>query len=62
MDFIEIMADNDASYDKIIKTRILVTITSCGKPHSPDNVDLVSKASGLSVDQVCIGSCTNSFI
>ncbi len=55
-----IEADPDAVYDKIIEIDLdeLEPMTAC--PHSPDNVCRVSEISGMKVDQVCIGSCTNS--
>ncbi|MBR3374515.1 MAG: aconitate hydratase [Firmicutes bacterium] len=53
-------ADPDAVYDRIIEIDLdeLEPMTAC--PHSPDNVCRVSEVSGMKVDQVCIGSCTNS--
>ncbi len=58
-DFIEMHADDKASYDE----RIIVDLTAIkpmvAKPHSPDNVGLVSEEK-IRVDQVAIGSCTNS--
>ncbi len=53
-------ADPDAEYDKtvVIDLDALEPMAAC--PHSPDNVCKVSEAAGLKVDQVCIGSCTNS--
>ena len=53
-------ADKDAVYDRIIEIDLdeLEPMVAC--PHSPDNVSKVSEKSGIRVDQVCIGSCTNS--
>lgn len=53
-------ADPDAVYDRIIEIDLdeLEPMTAC--PHSPDNVCKVSEKAGMKVDQVCIGSCTNS--
>jgi len=53
-------ADPDAVYDRIIEIDLdeLEPMTAC--PHSPDNVCRVSEVSDMKVDQVCIGSCTNS--
>ena len=53
-------ADPDAVYDRIIEIDLdeLEPMTAC--PHSPDNVCRVSEKAGMKVDQVCIGSCTNS--
>ena len=56
----ELKADDDAVYDRIIEIDLenLEPMTAC--PHSPDNVVTVKSISGMKVDQVCIGSCTNS--
>lgn len=53
-------ADEDAEYDEEIKINLseLVPLVAC--PHSPDNVKSVSEIGNLKIDQVCIGSCTNS--
>ncbi len=58
-DYICLLAD-DNTYDQNIKIdlREIVPLIAC--PHSPDNVKKVSDIEGLKVDQVCIGSCTNS--
>lgn len=60
MDWTSLLADVDAVYDDVINIDLssLEPMVAC--PHSPDNVKLVSEVSGLKVDQVCIGSCTNS--
>ncbi len=59
-DFIELKADDDAMYDGEIEINLsdLEPLIAC--PHSPDNVVTVKSIEGLPVDQVCIGSCTNS--
>ncbi len=53
-------SDPDAEYDRIIEIDLssLEPLIAC--PHSPDNVVKVSTLKGTKVDQVCIGSCTNS--
>ena len=53
-------ADADAEYDEIININLseLVPLAAC--PHSPDNVKSVDEIGRLKIDQVCIGSCTNS--
>lgn len=53
-------ADADAEYDEVIKINLseLVPLAAC--PHSPDNVKSVDEIGRLKIDQVCIGSCTNS--
>ena len=59
-DYIPLESDADAVYDKIIEIDLdnLTPLIAC--PHSPDNVVEVSSLKGVKVDQVCIGSCTNS--
>ncbi len=59
-DYVELYSDSDACYDKIIEIDLdkLEPMIAC--PHSPDNVCKVSEVEGVKVDQVCIGSCTNS--
>ncbi len=59
-DFIPLASDEDAVYDKIIDINLseLKPLIAC--PHSPDNIVTVESLKGTVVDQVCIGSCTNS--
>lgn len=59
-DFIEILSDKDVEYDEVITINLseLEPLIAC--PHSPDNVKKVSEVEGIPVDQVAIGSCTNS--
>ena len=59
-DFVELSSDPDAVYDAeyTIDLSALKPLAAC--PHSPDNVKAVSALSGMKIDQVCIGSCTNS--
>lgn len=56
----ELKADDDAVYDEQIDIDLsqLVPLAAC--PHSPDNVKSVNEIGNLKIDQVCIGSCTNS--
>lgn len=53
-------ADPDAVYDETIEIDLskLVPLAAC--PHSPDNVKSVAEIGAMKIDQVCIGSCTNS--
>lgn len=59
-DWIELKADEDAVYDKVVEINLseLTPLAAC--PHSPDNVKTVEDIGAIKVDQVCIGSCTNS--
>ena len=59
-DYVELSSDADAVYDKVIDINLseLKPLIAC--PHSPDNIVTVESLKGTKVDQVCIGSCTNS--
>lgn len=59
-DWAELKADEDAVYDQEVNIDLsqLVPLAAC--PHSPDNVKTVEEIGGIKIDQVCIGSCTNS--
>ena len=59
-DYTPLASDPDAVYDRVIDIDLskLSPLAAC--PHSPDNVKPVSELSDIKVDQVCIGSCTNS--
>ncbi len=59
-DYIPLAADEGAVYDETIEINLseLSPLAAC--PHSPDNVKSVSEIGEIKIDQVCIGSCTNS--
>ncbi len=59
-DWVELSADADASYDRVIDIDLSALEPLTAAPHSPGNVRKVSEIAGLGVSQVCIGSCTNS--
>jgi len=56
----ELQADPDAPYDRVIEINLDELEPLCAAPSSPDNVIPVRQAAGKAVDQVVIGSCTNS--
>ena len=58
--YVPLQSDSDAEYDSeyTIDISKLSPLAAC--PHSPDNVKPVSNLSGMKIDQICIGSCTNS--
>ncbi len=56
----ELKADADAVYDKEITINLSELAPMLACPHSPDNIKSVSEIEGMKIDQVCIGSCTNS--
>ena len=59
-DFRPLESDPDAVFDKTIEIDLDGLEPLIALPHSPDNVVKVSEVAGRRVDQVCIGSCTNS--
>ena len=59
-DFIPLASDPDARFDRIIDIDLNTLQPMIACPHSPDNVVPVETLAGTKVDQVCIGSCTNS--
>lgn len=59
-DFTPLASDPDAQYDRVIDIDLNTLQPMIACPHSPDNVVPVASLAGTKVDQVCIGSCTNS--
>jgi len=59
-DYTPLASDPDAEYDRIIDIDMSTLEPMIACPHSPDNVVKVSSLNDVKVDQVCIGSCTNS--
>ncbi len=59
-DYTPLSADADAEYDEVVNINLseLVPLAAC--PHSPDNVKSIDEIGKMKIDQVCIGSCTNS--
>lgn len=59
-DYTELSSDADAEYDEVIDIKLdeLKPLAAC--PHSPDNIKTIEELSGKEINQVCIGSCTNS--
>lgn len=59
-DYVPLASDENAEYDEIINIDLssLKPLVAC--PHSPDNVKTVDEVGNIAIDQVCIGSCTNS--
>jgi len=59
-DWIELKADSDAVYDEEINIDLSALKPLAAMPHMPDNVKSVDEIGNINIDQVCIGSCTNS--
>ena len=59
-DYIPLASDEDAVYDRVIDIDLSTLKPLIACPHSPDIVVAVDSLKGTKVDQVCIGSCTNS--
>jgi len=58
--WVEMKADDDAVYDEVMEIDLSSLEPLVAKPHSPGAVVPVSELEGTKVNQVCIGSCTNS--
>ncbi|MBR6783150.1 MAG: aconitate hydratase [Clostridia bacterium] len=58
--YVELKADDDAVYDLVIDIDLSSLVPAAACPHSPDNVKSIEEIGNIKVDQVCIGSCTNS--
>ncbi len=56
----ELSADADAVYDEIVEINLSEIEPAAACPHSPDNIKSVKEIGEMKIDQVCIGSCTNS--
>lgn len=56
----QLAADSDAEYARVIEINLSSLEPLLAKPHSPDNIATVRSCAGTKVQQVCIGSCTNS--
>ncbi len=56
----ELLPDADAEYDRVIEIDLSSVVPMAAMPHSPDNVTEISAIKGMKIDQVGIGSCTNS--
>ena len=59
-DFVKLLPDKGAKYDKTVAIDLNGLRPSAAQPHSPDSVAAVADIGKIKVDQVCIGSCTNS--
>ena len=59
-DWIELSPDADAVYDEVINIDLSKLVPMAACPHSPDNVKTIEEIGPQQIDQVCIGSCTNS--
>lgn len=59
-DWSELIPDTDAKYDEVIDINLDQLEPMAAKPHSPDNIAKISEIGKIKVDQVAIGSCTNS--
>ena len=56
----ELAADSGAGYDRVIELDLGTLVPRMAKPHSPDSIATVKELAGTRVDQVMVGSCTNS--
>lgn len=58
--WVELKSDEDAVYDEVIDIDLSKLVPMAACPHSPDNVKTIEEIGPQKIDQVCIGSCTNS--
>lgn len=59
-DYVELKADEDAVYDETVEINLSGLVSLAAMPHMPDNVKKVTEIGPIKIDQVAIGSCTNS--
>ncbi len=59
-DYFPLYADSDALYDEVLEVDLSALVPLAAMPHSPDNVASLSEIGPIFIDQVAIGSCTNS--
>jgi aconitate hydratase len=59
-DWVEVKADEDAEYDRVVDIDLSEIVPLAAYPHSPGNIKTVKELSRMKVNQVCMGSCTNS--
>ncbi|MBQ1554953.1 MAG: aconitate hydratase [Clostridia bacterium] len=59
-DWVELKADDDAHYDEVLDIDLSTLEPLAAAPHMPDNVKTIGELKGQKIDQVLIGSCTNS--
>jgi aconitate hydratase len=59
-DWVEVKADEDVEYDRVVDIDLSEIVPLVAYPHSPGNIKTVKELSGMTANQVCIGSCTNS--
>ena len=59
-DWTELSSDDDAVFDEVIDIDLSKLVPMAACPHSPDNVKTIEEIGPQKIDQVCIGSCTNS--
>ncbi len=59
-DWKELKADSDAQYFKTVDIDLSQLVPLAATPHSPGNISTIKELEGMDVNQVCVGSCTNS--
>ncbi len=58
--YTSLAADDDAVYDTVVEIDLAALEPLAAAPHSPDAIKSLTELAGIKVDQVCVGSCTNS--
>ena len=59
-DWVELLPDEHAEYARVVDIDLSELVPLASLPHSPGNIKTVRELEGLEVNQVCMGSCTNS--
>lgn len=59
-DWTQLLPDAQAEYDRVVEIDLCALTPMVAAPHSPDNIRTLSEVGAIPVDQVAIGSCTNS--
>ena len=58
--WVPLHADEDAAYERVVDIDLSEIVPLAAYPHSPGNITTVQELAGMEVNQVCMGSCTNS--
>jgi aconitate hydratase len=58
--YVELGPDEDAEYFKVVDINLSEIVPLAATPHSPGNISTIKELEGMEVNQVCVGSCTNS--
>ncbi len=60
--WIPLSADDDAKYERVVEIDVSALVPTVSYPHTVDNTHTIDEAAGIKIDQVFLGTCTNSRI